>query len=143
MIAQQLIEIYSHTGEGYNPFFIKDNWQVAQLNYMPALGISNIEKLEKHVHTDEIFILFRGTAVLIAAEEQETGFAFQSINMKQGITYNIPANRWHAIAMEKDAEIIIVEKSNTHLSDVVYKILSTKEKSGLDQQIQNSLNSKA
>lgn len=141
-MTQQLIETYSHPGEGYNPFFIKDNWQVAQLNYMPALDVLNIEKLEKHVHTDEVFILFKGTAVLVAAEEQETYFAYQCINMKQGVTYNIPANRWHAIAMEKDAEIIIVEKSNTHLGDVVYKPLTPEEKPGLDKQIQNALHQK-
>lgn len=142
-MTQQFIEIYYHNGEGYNPFFIKDNWQVAQLNYLPILDFTNIDKLEKHEQTDEIFILFKGTAILIAADVQETDIGYQCINMKQGITYNIPTNRWHAIAMSKDAEIIIVEKSNTHLNDVFYKALSADEKSELEKQIQNSLNPKA
>ncbi|NLR60654.1 hypothetical protein HGH93_21270 [Chitinophaga polysaccharea] len=135
-----LIEVYTHSGEGYNPFFIKDTWQVAQLNYMPEQDISGIEKMDKHGQTDEVFILLRGTAVLIAAKEQTTGFIFQCIDMKPGVTYNIPVNMWHNIAMKRDAEVIIVERSNTHLGDFVYKPLSPQEKSELSKQIQDTLN---
>jgi len=135
-----LIETYTHPGEGYNPFFIKDNWQVAQLNYTPDQDIFGIKKMDKHGQTDEVFILLRGTAVLIAAEEHATGFTFQCVRMKPGITYNIPVNVWHNIATEKDAELIIVEKSNTHLGDFEYKPLSQQEKSGLNRQIQDTLN---
>ncbi|HVI48253.1 MAG TPA: hypothetical protein VM802_25520 [Chitinophaga sp.] len=135
-----LIEIYTHSGEGYNPFFIKDNWQVAQLNYMPEQDVFGIEKMDKHRQTDEVFILLKGAAVLIAAEEHTTGFAFQCIHMIPGVTYNIPVNVWHNIAMKKDAELIIVEKSNTHLGDFVYKSLSQQEKSELNKQIRDTLN---
>ncbi len=31
-----MIEVYYHEKEGYNhPFFIREGWQVAQLNYQP------------------------------------------------------------------------------------------------------------
>lgn len=135
---QIIIETYHHKGAGYNPFFVKDNWQVAQLNYMPELGFHSIEKLEKHMKTDEIFILTKGTAVLIAGIETKTRLQFQLIKMELGITYNIPVHAWHNIAMSTDAEVIIVEKSNTHMGDFVYYPLDKTERENLVNAI-NSL----
>ena len=63
-----LIEKYSYKGEGYDPFLIRNNWQVAKLNYMPGQGLTDIIKIDKHSETDEVFILLKGIAVLIAAE---------------------------------------------------------------------------
>jgi len=134
-----LIETYLHRGEGYNPFFIRDYWQVAQLNYMCEQGLTGIEKMDKHMLTDEVFVLIRGVAVLIAAEEEIQGFNFQCIRMKPGITYNIPVNVWHNIAMDEQTEIIIIEKSNTHLGDFIYRPLSGAEKKTLNVKIRNVL----
>ncbi len=131
----EIIETFVHRGEGYNPFFIKDHWQVAQLNHIPAQDLWQIEKMDMHRETDEVFILTKGTAVLIAGEKGGSGFLFQCILMQVGITYNIPANAWHNIAMRKKAELIIVEKSNTHLDDFEYQLLTDKEKEELNAQI--------
>ena len=59
--------------------------------------------------------------------------------MKIGVTYNIPVNLWHNIAMDQDTEIIIVEKSNTHLADFVYRKLSKKERDCLNNAMQKLL----
>ncbi|HZK65799.1 MAG TPA: hypothetical protein VFC34_16775 [Puia sp.] len=134
-MSPEIIEIFVHKGEGYNPFFIRDHWQVAQLNHIVAQDLWQIEKMDMHRETDEIFILTKGTAVLIAGEAEKEGFLFQCIGMQVGITYNIPANAWHNIAMDKEAEIIIVEKSNTHLDDFVYQLLTDKEKQELNVRI--------
>jgi hypothetical protein len=131
------IEEYLYKGEGYNPFIIRDGWQVAQLNYIAAQGLKAIEQMEVHSLTDEVFILMKGTAILILAEPGEEGFAFECTRMLGGITYNIPANTWHNIAMDENAQVIIVEKNNTHLGDVSYKALSAEEKGCLDGQIEN------
>nr|WP_197718651.1 hypothetical protein [Pedobacter schmidteae] len=136
---QIIVETYHHKGAGYNPFFITDNWQVAQLNYMPELGFQSIEKLEKHMETDEIFILTKGTAVLIAGIETPAEFQFELIKMEHGATYNIPVNAWHNIAMSVDAEVIIVEKSNTHLGDFVYRPLGKTEQDNLVRAISSLL----
>jgi hypothetical protein len=130
-----LIQTYFHEGAGYNPFFIKDNWQVAQLNFMPQQGLYAIQKMDMHLQTDEIFVLTKGTAVLIGAVADNEVFRFELIKMKAGVTYNIPVNLWHNIAMDRDAEVIIVEKSNTHLGDFVYRELITQEKENLNNAI--------
>ena len=135
---QKLIETYIHTEDGYNPFFIKNDWQVAQLNYVSEQDPANIIKIDMHLLTDEIFILLRGNAVLIGATEQSGTLIFECKKMLPGITYNIPANTWHNVAIEKEASMIIVEKSNTHLVDVVYRKLSLNDEMKLRQDIHDA-----
>ena len=124
----QLIEEYIHTGTGYNPFLIRNNWQVAQLNHVAGQGFQDIEKIDVHLNTDEVFILLKGRAVLIATERNEDKITFRMVRMKEGVTYNIPKMTWHNIAMSEDAQIIIIEDAHTHLGDFEYYFLSASQK---------------
>ena len=135
-----MIEKYIHNGIGYNPVFIREGWQVAKLNPLPGHGLDEIEKVEVHNATDEIFILIQGTAVLIAANIEEE-IQFETQRMQPGVIYNIPKQQWHNIAMEKGAELIIVENDNTHLHDCMYKYLNQKQQDELKELIQKSLTS--
>jgi ureidoglycolate hydrolase len=133
------IEKYYHRGEGYNPFLIRNNWQVAQLNYVPTHGLDDITDVERHNCTDEVFILFKGTAVLVTAEfdDDETSFEYQKL--ERGVTYNVPAGVWHNIAMDEDAEIILVENRNTHLEDVDHRLLTKEQLSIVFKNIANQI----
>lgn len=116
-----MIEEYFHQKHGYNPFIIRDGWQVAQLNYLPGYGFEEIDRIEVHNKTDEVFVLVKGRAVLIAANVSNEGdIKWDLRNMVVGVTYNIPAGMWHNIAMDKDAQLVIIEKDNTHLQDCTY-----------------------
>ena len=126
-----LIETYRFDRSGYNPFLIKEGWQVAQLNYMPEQDLLNITKMDKHLLTDEVFVLLKGTAILIAATENNSEFKFECVKMQTGITYNIPVNQWHNIAMDKGSEVIIFEKDKTHLGDFEYQQISEAQKQEL------------
>ena len=121
-----MIERYFHEKDGYNPFLIEDNWQVAQLNYLSKHGLDDIDDVEVHSQTDEVFVLMKGTGVLIAADLTGDEIVFECVNMQQGVTYNIPAGVWHNIAMDKEASMIIVEKANTHLNDCKHQPLDEK-----------------
>ena len=118
------IEKYQVEDSGYHPFLIREGWQVAQLNYTSEQEIGNIKKLDVHHLTDEVFILLKGRSVLIGAEIKDGQVEFEAELLKPFITYNIPAGTWHNIAMQEGSEIIIVEKSNTHLADFEYFQLS-------------------
>lgn len=115
-----MIESYKVKENGYHPFLIRDGWQVAQLNYMPEQEIDNIKRLDVHHLTDEVFILMKGNAVLIGATINAGEITFKLTLMKPNVTYNIPQGTWHNIAMTEGCETIIVEKSNTHISDFEY-----------------------
>lgn len=112
-----LIETYSQAAEGYHPLLIRAGWQVAQLNYLPGLRISALRQMDRHLATDEVFISLKGAAVLIAAEETPAGLRFVALRMIRGVAYNIPAGRWHNIAMRPEDSVIIVERANTHRED--------------------------
>jgi len=121
------IEAYFHIGTGYNPFLIREGWQVAQLNYMQQLRAPEIRRLERHIATDEVFVLFKGKSVLIAAEQTPDELHLETELMTPGVTYNVPARTWQSIAMTPGDTVIIVEKSNTHLNDDQYRDLNERE----------------
>lgn len=39
-----LIKVYEHTGKGYNPYLIDNDWQVAQLNFEKGQGFYDLKK---------------------------------------------------------------------------------------------------
>ncbi len=133
----KLIEQYQISDNGYHPFLIRDGWQVAQLNYMPEQEIGNIVKLDIHHLTDEVFILLNGKAVLIGAEINGNDVNFEVELMKPNITYNIPVGTWHNIAMSTDCEIIIIEKSDTHVADFEFFPLSEEKKNEMEILVKN------
>lgn len=136
----ELIETYLHEGDGYNPFIIKEGWQVAQLNYLKEQDFMGITKMDMHLLTDEVFILLSGNVVLIAATvDAKNILTFKCVKMLAGITYNIPGKTWHNIAMDKEASVIIIEKSNTHVSDFVFRELDRKEEIHLKHLILETL----
>ncbi len=137
---ENLMEKYQIKANGYHPFLIRDGWQVAQLNYMPEQEIGNITRLDVHRLTDEAFILLKGHAVLIAAEISESGIRFQMELMEPNITYNIPVGTWHNIAMCEGCEIILVEKSNTHISDFEHHELNHVQQEELKHKVSTILN---
>jgi len=119
-----MIESFKIKENGYHPFLIRDGWQVAQLNFMEEQHINNINKIDVHQQTDEVFVLLKGKVVLILAELEDDKPIFEVLLMEPTVTYNVPKNRWHNIAMEEGSEVLIVENSNTHLNDVTYKDLN-------------------
>lgn len=136
---EKKILTYSHTGKGYNPYLIDKDWQVAQLNYVEGQGFHDLVKVDQHLKTDEAFILNKGTAVLIGAEVEGDKVTFEVENMKQGVLYNIPKGVWHNIGLSLDAEVFIVENSNTHLSDFVFHYLTDEQIQELKDKIDSVL----
>lgn len=113
----ETIEKHRYSGEGYKPLLIREGWQVAQLNFTEEQKIDALKKLDVHHHTDEVFMLMKGTAVLIGGVIRDGKVSFQAERMEPNITYNIPQGTWHNIAMKESSEVLIIEKSNTHVDD--------------------------
>lgn len=137
-----MIEKYLLKDKGYHPFFISDGWQVAQLNYSDDQHIDNIKRVDVHLETDEIFVLMDGEAVLISASINNDTPTFSTELMKKGTIYNIPKNLWHNIAMKEGSEVLIVEKSNTHLNDYEFYYLNNEQISELKSIVNQSFNKK-
>ncbi|MBR5385543.1 MAG: hypothetical protein IK143_06760 [Bacteroidales bacterium] len=132
----KLIQSYRYDAPGYDPTFISDGWQAAFLNYAPAEALESIVKLDIHHETDEVFVLLRGHAVLIAATI-DGKISYDLVDMVPGVIYNIPRETWHKIAMSQGSSVCIVEKSNTHISDFDFYDLSPSQRKELQEAVNN------
>jgi len=112
------IQIYEHTDAGYLPMHDFGAWRVALLNYAPRFDIATMQYLERHMETDEIFVLLKGEAFLIVGE------SMKHVPMEVGKIYNIPQAVWHNISVSKDASLLIVENANTTKENSEHKPLS-------------------
>ena len=80
-----------------------DRWKVAYLGYCERFG--SLTGMERHLETDEVFVLLRGQATLYVEESCE--------EMERGIVYNVKKGEWHHIVVSPDAAVLVIENSDT------------------------------
>lgn len=101
------LEIYEFTGTGYDPTMNFESWRVAFANFGEHFDPERYNYLEKHLLTDEVFVLLCGEARLVIGKD------FTETTMEAGKIYNVKRGVWHALLMSKDAKVLIVENHNT------------------------------
>jgi ureidoglycolate hydrolase len=84
-------------------------------NYKPENDISNIDCLERHNETDELFILLRGTCILLCALEDliNDSIELKAISMELNKVYNIPKGLWHNTITQQETKLILIESAST------------------------------
>ncbi len=105
-------EVFEYNGEGYDRTMNFGEWRVAFLNY--ADRFDRIDKLERHMLTDEVFVLLEGRAILIVGEDKKV------VKMEKNKIYNIKQAVYHAIKVTRDAKVLIVENHNTSKDNTEY-----------------------
>lgn len=123
------IEIYRWEKEGYNPLILSDNWQVALLNWEPLFNRENLDEIERHNETDEVFVLLSGWSILFVRPEGES---LEAVDMEPGVLYNVPKGIWHNLVASRDAAFLIVENRDTHLNDTEIRPIEAGELEMLD-----------
>lgn len=113
--ADKELEIYEYTGLGYERTMHYEQWRVAIANFGESFDREKFSKIERHLLTDEVFVLLLGKATLIIGED------LKQVEMEPGKIYNVKAGVWHAAWMEKNAKILIVENHNTSKDNTEYK----------------------
>ncbi len=106
------LDILEYTGEGYNRTLSYGGWRVAFLNYAPHFD--NITYLERHLLTDEVFVLLAGEATLLIGERGEC------VPLQPCRLYNVKAGTWHNIRVSRDARVLVVENSDTSRENSEY-----------------------
>ena len=105
------MQVFDYNGEDFKVAMQFEGWKIGFLRYSERF--SKFGVLEKHLETDEAFILLEGEAVLY--EE------FVAHKMEKCKVYNIEKGKWHHITVSKDATVIVVENSNTSLNNTERK----------------------
>ena len=109
------LEIYEPSSEGYEVKHRFDGWRIAYLCH--ADRFDHITYLERHMETDEIFVLLSGTATLLIGEQMK------EVKMKPGAMYNVKKALWHNIRVSRDAVVMIVENEDTGKENSEYLYL--------------------
>lgn len=109
---KQFMEVLEYTGIGYQPILAHRDWRIAILNYHPELLPENMLNFQKHMLTDESFVLLKGHCILFLAED-ETLETIHSVDMEPGKLYNIKAGTFHTHTLTEDAMVLIVEGDDT------------------------------
>ena len=101
------VEIRSYDGDGYKPMVVFEGWKVAFLRYEERFDPDKADKMERHMLTDEVFVLLEGEAFLLIGEENKV------CPMDKGRIYNVKKAVWHTICVSRDALVLIVENADT------------------------------
>ena len=104
---------YAYEGEGLTRVFENEKWTVGIKNWKPMYDIANINNVERHNGTDELFILLQGRCTLLYANETADGLDIQAVEMEPLKVYNIPCTLWHNTVTWRDTKLALIEDSST------------------------------
>ena len=127
-----MLEIHEWTGEGFKPLAFTESWQAALLNWEPLFDRRNLDEIERHNHSDEVFVLLRGRAALFTRPD---GGALKAVEMDANKIYNVRAGVWHNIVATRDVSFLIVENRDTHIQDSEIRSITEEELAQLDLQL--------
>ncbi len=112
-IPESLIEVREHDGPDYKPLIDYQAWRVALMNYTPDLVPEKISRMQKHVETDEVFVLLAGHCILFLGEGNDAVTIVHAVDMQPFKLYNVKRGAWHSHTFSKDARVLIVENRDT------------------------------
>jgi ureidoglycolate hydrolase len=133
-----MLDILDYKGEGYKPLVDFGEWRVAILRYLDALQPDRINSMERHTATDEVFVLLRGTGVLILGGCQAFVKEIYPQVMEIGIIYNVKCNIWHTILLSHDSSVLLVENRDTTTDNTEYTNLTPEQSFLIKEQAQRS-----
>lgn len=110
---QAYIEVTTYEGEGYRPVIDYQTWRVAILNYCEELEIENLKTMQRHLESDEVFVLLKGNCVLFSGGQEDSIGPVEVIRMEPLKLYNVKRGVWHTHTLDQDGMVLIVENQNT------------------------------
>lgn len=121
---ESLLEIREYQGEGFQPLIFFNGWRVAVLNYIDEIRPERNNKMERHLETDEVFVLVRGRGILLIGGNGPEVDGVYPQTMEAGKIYNVRRNTWHTVLLSRDASVVLVEEGDTGEQNSEYQALS-------------------
>jgi hypothetical protein len=107
------LEIFSHEEQGYKPLVDFESWRVALINGATVCEGAKISSLSCHCETDEIFVLLKGSCMLLIAGKGREPGKVEKVWLQEGLLYNVTKGTWHNEYLMPGAQVLIVENANT------------------------------
>lgn len=99
------LEIKEFNGRGYKAVHDFKTWRVAFLTQDEEYTKNTY--IERHMETDEVFVLLKGKATLYIGMEREP------VEMELNKIFNVTAGTWHSIECDEEASVLIIENQDT------------------------------
>ena len=116
-----MIEIHAIEKSGFSEQVTFEGWKTAFVTYSEDYG--ELHRMKRHLESDEVFVLIRGTATLYTLE----GDSVLETPMEIGKTYNVKKATWHHVRLASDGMGYIVENSNTTKENTEVLEIATKK----------------
>ena len=138
-MTEQWLDIQTYTEKGYKPLIDFSSWRVAFLNYIDEIDPENISYLEKHLETDEVFVLLKGEGILFIGPGNENDPKITAHRMEPQKLYNVKKGAWHNIILTEDATILLVENRDTCEENSSYYDLTGAQKAFIQETARREL----
>lgn len=111
------IEVKEYTQAGYAPVVDFESWRVAVLNDIDELEVPNLKTMQKHLETDEVFVLLKGSVTLFTAGNADEVGTIKKQTLEPCKCYNVKAGVWHTHTLAQDSSVLVIENRNTDESN--------------------------
>ena len=101
------MDITEFKGEDFKVMVKSENWKIGFLRYSERFADFGV--LERHLKTEEAFILLEGSAVLYEN--------YEPYEMETCKVYTVARGVWHHIVVSEDATVLVVENADTSLEN--------------------------
>lgn len=122
------LEILNHDEPGYKPLIDFSTWRVALLNSPSMYLPENVTYYDRHLETDEVFILLSGSVGILTAGQGEKPQDPHVCWMRDGNLYNVKKNTWHTLYMMPESKLAIIENVGTGIINSPRYYFSFEEK---------------
>lgn len=129
------IRISEHNQAGIGGEIQGRDYTVLLLNFLPRLAPDTIEDMQRHLQTDESFVLLQGKAILFVNADDELKGGLEAHRLEVGKVYTVPAGVWHTQSMSEDAKILLVESSGTVAENSPRRAVNDEQRKYIKSQI--------
>ena len=127
-MEEGLLQIRDHQGEGYRPLVDFASWRVAMLLPENQQASMQYASMERHLETDEVFVLTRGQGTIIIGGNGPRPGQMAAQGMVVGKVYNIRKGAWHTASLSADAVVVIIENRDTTEQNSEYAALTPQQR---------------
>ncbi len=112
-MERELIDIIKISREGYTPLVDYQTWRVAVLKFCDDVRADRLNSMQRHLETDEVFVLLEGSCVLISGGNGERPEVVEYVKMEKNLLYNVKKGVWHTHALDEEGSVLIIENQDT------------------------------
>ena len=128
-LAAPLCEIVDCGPAGYSPLVDHGSWRVASLRPLLPLPLEQLEVVERHTESDEVFVLIEGEVILEIAGRGPKPGSIRPLRMARGKLYNVRRDTWHTALPGRDSLVPVVENRDTGAANTQQAQLSPSQRS--------------